>query len=870
MSSAAVQSAAMAAMEMARGRPGARGTDDTMLIYPPADIKSVVDKTAEFVAKHGDEFERRVMVQQAKQAKFAFLTPGNPYRKYYEHRVQELREGVQGESGPAMPKELEDYKKKEEEKRRKREERKMLTDGLAREVKPPPPDVYSVEHPFIAPIDMDIIKITAQFTAKNGNRFLQGLAARESRNPQFDFVKPNHPLFGYFQALVDSYTRALLPPPDDLERIKSYAKDKSSIVDRVMGRFQYDEQEARRKADKEQREKEERIQMAAVDWHSFVVVETIDFKAEDDELPLPPPILGTTGKRPVSEAPQTLVGSAQAARAVISKEKEVIGGGGAGAGPTFVQEEEEMEIEDEGEEMQMDDMPPEMAKVASTSAMRADVERQDEEEEEPPAEALPLPELAPAPAVVRTDYHRKPKRAVESSEDDGRLVKCPITGQMIRASELSEHLRVVLLDPKWKEQKEKAGHFDIQDTNYDQANIESNLASFIIKRPDLFGTVEEEIEHQASVAAEQSMMTASYDAGPQASNVTDAANQMPGLFGARGGLPGKGAAPRRPMRSGDVRYNQNFQNECNVKSEITVPPPPETQIFWDSHCHLDWIMLKSGMGRAINRNKIAVKMDLQLPKLDGFASDNFGESFGGCVIAGFGLSTVHSTIEILEFAKSSYFLKDKVYGAFGCHPHCCEEYNDEFEKAIIDATHHPRAVALGECGLDYFGGGGNVDKEIQKKVFATQLGLKPVKDGMPVVLHLRCAESDSMRIMKQHLPREHPIHVHCFSDSPRFLRAIATDFPNAYFGYAGVVSFVKNRDLQESVRITPVDRLVLETDGPYLAPEPYRGNVAHCGMIPVVAHHIARIKGIEDVDGMIIKCTENTRKLYRIDDVLRN
>ncbi|EER05834.1 pre-mRNA splicing factor SF3, putative [Perkinsus marinus ATCC 50983] len=490
------------------GRGGGVQQNDALLIYPPADIKSVIDKTAEFVAKHGDEFERRVMVQQAKQAKFAFLAPGNPYRRYYEHRVAELREGVKGESGPAMPKELEDYKKKEEEKRRKREERKMLMDGMAREIKPPPPDVYTVDHPFIAPIDMDIIKITAQFTAKNGNRFLQGLAARESRNPQFDFVKPNHPLFAYFQALVDSYTRALLPPPDDLERIKTYIENKQAVVDRVMGRFQYDQQEARRKADKEEREKEERVQMAAVDWHAFVVVETIDFKPEDDELPLPPPISGTTGKRPMTEAPQTLVGSAEAARAVITREKAVTGEVGKSKDNTA---EGEMEVEEQ------------------------------------PAESLPLPELAPAPAVVRTDYHRKPKRAVESSEDENRLVKCPITGQMVRASELSEHLRVVLLDPKWKEQKEKVLDRARQDTNYDQVNIETNLASFIIKRPDLFGTVEEEIEHQASVAAEQSMMTASYDAGPQASNVTDAANQMPGLFGMRAPMPGMPPLP--PQRS---------------------------------------------------------------------------------------------------------------------------------------------------------------------------------------------------------------------------------------------------------------------------------------------------------------------------------
>ena len=85
------------------------------IIYPPADIKSVIDKTAEFVAKMGDDFEKKVSVQQAGQPKFAFLNAGNPYRKYYELRIQELREGRES-SKPAMPQALQDLKAAEEEK----------------------------------------------------------------------------------------------------------------------------------------------------------------------------------------------------------------------------------------------------------------------------------------------------------------------------------------------------------------------------------------------------------------------------------------------------------------------------------------------------------------------------------------------------------------------------------------------------------------------------------------------------------------------------------------------------------------------------------------------------------------------------------
>merc|ERR1719161_1735480 len=133
-----------------------------------------------------------------------------------------------------------EQKAKEDEKKRKRDQLKALTVGGEKKkkvAKPPPPDQYSVSHPYIAPMDMDIIKLTAQFVARNGQKFLIGLTQRESRNPQFDFLKPTHALFGYFTSLVDTYTKCLMPNKDELEKLKKCVTKPDEIMDKAMSRF---------------------------------------------------------------------------------------------------------------------------------------------------------------------------------------------------------------------------------------------------------------------------------------------------------------------------------------------------------------------------------------------------------------------------------------------------------------------------------------------------------------------------------------------------------------------------------------------------------------------------------------------------------
>merc|ERR1712060_824133 len=131
--------------------------------------------------------------------------------------------------------------------------------------------------------------------ARNGQKFLIGLTQRESRNPQFDFLKPTHALFGYFTSLVDAYTKCLMPSKDEVEKLKKRATSGGEILDQAMSRYYWDEQEETQRRNKEEEEKVEKEQMQLIDWHEFVVVETIEFTAEDDNIPLAAPIDVSTG-----------------------------------------------------------------------------------------------------------------------------------------------------------------------------------------------------------------------------------------------------------------------------------------------------------------------------------------------------------------------------------------------------------------------------------------------------------------------------------------------------------------------------------------------------------------------------------------------
>jgi len=488
------------------------------LIYPPPDIRGVIDKTAQFVAKCGPEFEQRVLREQ-NHTKFAFLLPTNPYRAYYEHKVKEFKTGVVEDTKPAVPKEIIDQKNKDDEKKRKKDQLKSLTMGESKKkkvIKPPPADQYIVNHPYIAPMDMDIIKLTAQFVARNGQKFLIGLTQRESRNPQFDFLKPTHALFGYFTSLVDAYTKCLMPNKDEVDKLKKCAANGGEILDRAMSRYYWDEQEESQRRGREEQDKAEKEQMQQIDWHEFVIVETIEFTEEDGNIPLAAPIDVSTGAPQGAPVPLDQVGAgAVFSEAAIEKPKAIEEDEDPEKDLEVIEKEKkdkEREKQAEKEREKEDREKAEKEKEDEERARREQEEREQEEamQQEEPMEQepeIPMPQQD-SEMKVRKDYVRNKKAGANRM-----MQRCPITGQLIPAEEMSNHLKILLLDPKWKHQKDALVERARKESAFAD-DVEANLAGFVAKRPDLFGSVDEQIREAAEAGAEAAARDAGADAGP--------------------------------------------------------------------------------------------------------------------------------------------------------------------------------------------------------------------------------------------------------------------------------------------------------------------------------------------------------------------
>jgi splicing factor 3A subunit 1 len=307
---AAAPAAAAAAAAMEEDDAPESSRKAVGVIQPPPDMKSIVEKTAAFVAKNGPQFEQRILTNERNTTKFAFLQPGTPYYPYYQMKLREGRQALQGSAPapagpppaygaqpagqPAEQGAAGDAPSAGEKKATATIESKasVQTKQKAKELKEPPPDVYTVKPPeglVIPTLDVDIIKLTAQYVALNGRSFLNGLLTRESRNPQFDFLKGHHYLFGYFTALVEAYSKVINPPEGTEERLQKDAEDRADILVRAFEKLDWEAHLEKERQDKEDKIAREKETAAAIDWHDFKIVETIDFQDDEDD-DLPPPL----------------------------------------------------------------------------------------------------------------------------------------------------------------------------------------------------------------------------------------------------------------------------------------------------------------------------------------------------------------------------------------------------------------------------------------------------------------------------------------------------------------------------------------------------------------------------------------------------
>lgn len=179
---------------------------------------------------------------------------------------------------------------------------------------------------------------------------------------------------------------------------------------------------------------------------------------------------------------------------------------------------------------------------------------------------------------------------------------------------------------------------------------------------------------------------------------------------------------------------------------------------------------------------------------------------------------------------------DFVYASAGVHPHDAKDAPLDLPKQLEELVKHPKVLAIGEIGLDY-----HYDfspRDIQISVFELQLKTALELD-LPVIVHDREAHADTMRLLKRYKPRG---IVHCYSGSAEMARDLLE--LGLYIGFTGVVTFKNARKTLEAVAAVPVDRLLVETDCPYMAPEPYRGKRCDSSMIAYTASIISNVKGI--------------------------
>lgn len=254
-------------------------------------------------------------------------------------------------------------------------------------------------------------------------------------------------------------------------------------------------------------------------------------------------------------------------------------------------------------------------------------------------------------------------------------------------------------------------------------------------------------------------------------------------------------------------------------------------MLFDTHAHLNAEQFEEDLKDVIERAK--------------------QEGVGNMVIVGFDRPTITKAMELVE--KYEF-----MYASVGWHPVDAIDMTNDDLAWIEELASHPKVVALGEMGLDYYWD--KSPKEIQKEVFRKQIRLaKKVK--LPIIIHNREATADIVNILREEGASEVGGIMHCFSGSVEVAEECIQ--MNFHISLGGPVTFKNARKPKEVAEAIPLEKLLIETDCPYLAPHPYRGKRNEPSYVKLVAEQIAEIKGIS-FEVVAEKTTDNAKKLFGI------
>ena len=251
-------------------------------------------------------------------------------------------------------------------------------------------------------------------------------------------------------------------------------------------------------------------------------------------------------------------------------------------------------------------------------------------------------------------------------------------------------------------------------------------------------------------------------------------------------------------------------------------------MFIDSHCHINFPEIANNIDEVLENmqinqvtNALCVSVDL----------DKFPE--------------------ILALAEKY----NNIYASVGVHPDY-ELVNEPTQSELVRLANHPKVIAIGETGLDYFRLQG--DLEWQRNRFRTHIRAA-VETNKPLIIHTRSASADTLRLMQEEGANRPGGVMHCFTESMEV--AMAAIEMNFYISFSGIVTFKKALELKEVAKNIPLDRMLIETDSPYLAPVPFRGKMNQPCYVKHVAEEIAKLRGIS-VEEVGEATSANFKKLF--------
>lgn len=200
---------------------------------------------------------------------------------------------------------------------------------------------------------------------------------------------------------------------------------------------------------------------------------------------------------------------------------------------------------------------------------------------------------------------------------------------------------------------------------------------------------------------------------------------------------------------------------------------------------------------------------------------------------------------------------EQVWGTQGIHPHDAKEYSPSVDTQIRTNAQHPKMLAIGEIGLDYYYE--HSDRAVQRQVFERQLQIA-IDLNLPVVIHTREADEDTQAILQNFvgLMKQRGV-IHSFTSSKALAEYCLTE--DFCLGFNGISTFKPAENVREIIGLTPVEQILLETDAPYLTPVPYRGQKNEPKYLPFIAEQVARVKGLE-VEALLPQVWGNSLRVF--------